>query len=443
MRLLETITPKAVEGLKVMNELTTFRGASITFSLPKELVRVSAEIMFDVWLLPNDGSSWKKILLPRIQVEEGWGFLQLDNLEYANTEYKVKLRIKSKISMDKEEFWSPFNEVEFKTKPTFPALVPETCVNCFNVMDNGNVMVYWTSIKKLYQNADNFFYYIRGYNEENVEIVSQKSQDAFIVLAKELKAETLVLKIFTSNSEGISTSFSEIVIPFNETENKKKMLNIRKEFDGKSYRISWSTLPSIDIKSFTIVWCNQRNELLNQCDGPISFSHTESNSKTFEAYEAKQFGVAPNFKNSSIINGFEWAECTASKPEGELFHQIFIISQPNSILFISSEIGQVHSFWSSVHSNHSVTLHWKVNCVDEAIIMGYQIDYCQLNDSDSSECIDRPAPIYLTPEEDKIDQFQVDSLKVFKSYNFSISLMAVHHIGPSKGPITAKTLEAG
>lgn len=76
--------------------------------------------------------------------------------------------------------------------------------------------------------------------------------------------------------------------------------------------------------------------------------------------------------------------------------------------------------------------------------MGYKIDYCQLNESGFNECINRPDPIYLTPMQDEeIDQFDVNNLKVFKSFNFSITLMAVHHVGSSKGPITAKTLEAG
>jgi hypothetical protein len=89
-------------------------------------------------------------------------------------------------------------------------------------------------------------------------------------------------------------------------------------------------------------------------------------------------------------------------------------------------------------------LQWKVNCVDEAIIMGYKIDYCQLVEGDNSKCIDKPDPIYITPVRDEeIHQFEVDSLKIFKRYNFSIALMAVHHVGFARGPITARTLEAG
>lgn len=316
MRLLEMITPRAVEGLKVMNDLTTFNGASITFTLPKELKNASTEIAFDIRMRTNDSINWKRILSPRIQVEAGWGFFQFGNLEYANTVYRVKLRIKSKISTDTEEFWSPFKEVEFKTSPTIPTKVPQVCTNCFNVMDNGNVVVYWTAIDELHQSADNFMYTIRGYNEFNDNVLSETSHEAFIVISRELRAKILTLKIFSTNEEGISSSFSEVVIPLSAVANKKKMLKIRKEFDGKFYRISWSSSSSSEVENYTILWCNQRNELPNQCDGPINFLQTMSNSHNFEASEATQFAVAPNFKNTSSKYGFEWAECTAAKPEG-------------------------------------------------------------------------------------------------------------------------------
>lgn len=100
--------------------------------------------------------------------------------------------------------------------------------------------------------------------------------------------------------------------------------------------------------------------------------------------------------------------------------------------------------WSTVHTNHSVILHWKINCVDEAIIMGYRIDYCELDESDSSKCMDTPDPVYVTPiQDEELNQFEVENLKIFKRYNFSITLLAVHHAGPPKEPITARTLEAG
>lgn len=307
-----------VEGLKVMKELITHSGAFITFSLPEKLKNASSEMMFDIRLLPDDDANWSKIHEPRLQVDEGLGFYQLDNLAYANTKYRVKLRMKSKAALDADEFWSPFTEASFKTKPTIPVQAPNICANCFNVVDNGNIVVYWTEVKKLYQNANNFSYYILGWDELNNEIISIMSNETSMVIPKEINSEKLLLKIFSTNDEGISKSFSQILLPLFELTSKKKRIKIRKEFNGDSYKVSWNAHLSMEVENYTILWCNQRNELPNQCDGPINFMHTQSNSQTFEASESKQFAIAPNSRNQSIIQGFEWAECTAAKPEGEL-----------------------------------------------------------------------------------------------------------------------------
>ena len=323
MRLLEILTPSAVENLKVMNDLTTHSSSFLTFSLPKELTKIADKILFDVRvkLAVEDSLMWKKIENLRLQMMAGGCYLVIDHLNYTNTAYDVKIRIKSKIADDVNEMWSPFKEISFKTRPTLPHIPPETCANCFNVMDNGNVVVYWLEVSKYYQNAENFSYLVRGWDESGVEVVHVNNlRDASMILSNELSANSLKLKLFSANSEGITENFSELLINLRHVKSHKKILKIRKELIEGEYKVSWKQLERLEIESYTVFWCHQRNELPNQCDGPIKFNHVAPDQTHFslKASESYQFGVAVNHRNRSIVQGFQWAECTAAKPNGEL-----------------------------------------------------------------------------------------------------------------------------
>lgn len=322
MRLMEILTPSAVEDLKVMNDLTTHSSAFMTFSLPKELAKVEKEILFDVRLklADEESAAWKKIENPRLQVKEGEGYLVIDHLEFPNIAYAMKIRMKSKIADDISEMWSPFREISFKTRPTVPKTPPETCINCFNVMDNGNIVIYWMEVSKFYQNADNFSYLVRGVDENGVEVMNNNNlDDTSMVLKSGLSVNNLKLEVFSVNSEGITQNFSQLFINLLQLQLHKKILKIRKELVGGEYKVSWKQLERLEVESYTVFWCHQRNDLPNQCDGSIKFIHVAPNKTEFtlKASESYQFGVAANQRDRSIPQGFQWAECTATKSNGE------------------------------------------------------------------------------------------------------------------------------
>lgn len=324
MKLLATLTPREIEVVNVMESITTHNTALITFTLPGELAKVSQDLMFDVRLklADDDLEEWKEIEHPRLQVPGVNGVLAIDNLRYANTAYKVKLRFKAKAASDIDEMWSPYKEVAFITRPRVPEMAPPSCANCFNVMDNGNIVVYWMEVPKRYQNADGFAYRVRGWDERGNQIINRDFNTTAMELLSDLYAETVTINISSVNSEGSSENSSELVIPLKRLQSKRKLLKIHKEIvkDSSKYEISWKPLTELDVESFTIVWCHQRNELPNQCDGPVNFLHLPSNETrvAMETMLSNQFGVAVNQRNKSIVQGFEWAECMASAMEGEM-----------------------------------------------------------------------------------------------------------------------------
>lgn len=313
---MEILTPRKVEDLKV--GATTHNTSIITFTLPQELKRVSQEMLFDVRLEDEyERDKWKKIEMPRLHVEEARGFLALDSLEFANSNYKVQLKMRAKIAMATDDTWSPLAKVSFTTKPFSPVKVPETCRNCFNVMDNGDIMIYWTAVEKKLQNAANFFYRVQGNDENGREIIHSDLTETSVVLPKNLTVENVRIEIRAVNEMGISRNYSQLFLPLKNFQ-ANKLLNIHKQLIDYEYRISWKLPKDVDVESFTVVSCRQHNELSNQCDGPIAVNHLKP--ETSEYVEAanftKQFGVAVNIRGDFVAQGFEWASCTAAKQSG-------------------------------------------------------------------------------------------------------------------------------
>lgn len=444
--LMEILTPGAISDLRVMESLTTHSSVFLTFDLPKVLENATQELLFDVRLklFDNEASKWQKIANPRLQMKRSEGYLVIDNLDYANTDYTVKIRTKSKRAEDIDEMWSTSKEISVRTSPKLPDTVPKTCDNCFNVMDNGNVIIYWMEVPKLYQNADNFSYLTRGWNENGEETIHENLNQTSLLLHKNSISHSVRFQISSLNSVGVSDKFSQLLVHKADFYSHKKLLKIRKELINSEYKITWKPLEQFDIESFTIVWCRQRNELPNQCDGSINITTLASNTSQFNlhATTSQQLGVAVNMRNKSMLRGIEWAECTSAKSNGELFVVAML-----SIFYwfsFSLEIGQVHSVWSSVYNENAITLHWKLNCVDEPIVMGYNITYCSIDDTSSSMCNETAhSSIIILNENEELNQFEILKLKSYRLYSVTIALMSLNRLGVPITPIFVRTMEGG
>ena len=323
MKLLEILQPKnPVQNLSIMDNLSTHSRAIFTFSLPKELEKASQQMLYDVQqkIFDDKHDDWSKVTSLSLEIRNNEGYLVLDDLDYANTIYNVRIRVKSKFANDDEESWSPYSEISFKTSPKAPEAVPITCPNCFNVMDNGNVFVYWMEVQKRHQNAGNFLYLVRAWNETYDEVITARQNETAMIVPETFPAKSLLIKLFSSNSVGNSTHFSQIYVPLHKNSIKMPILKLRKELVNENYRISWKMLTSLEVESFSVIWCKQQSLLLNQCDGAINIETVPSTTNEFvvDASVTKQFGVAANFKNIEQLHGFVWAECTAAKESGKV-----------------------------------------------------------------------------------------------------------------------------
>lgn len=423
VQILESLVPQKLENVFVRHLKPQI--ISIVLRLPEKLKKAARDLLFDVRLKAKEesDSEWKGLSYTQYEENDGEVVLPLNKLEYANTVYQYKVRVKSKTSQDIEEMWSPYLLKTFKTKPKLPEMTVKVCKNCFNVMDNGNIFLHWMEIPKFYQNGDNFSYFVRMMNDDGKIIHEEHLEKAVLMIPKDVNTSSLTVHIYSSNDVGLSHQYSVAHVPFREKEN---LLNIKKELiDDTGYKLSWKleAIDAIDVASYTVLFCRQRNELQNQCDGSIRYLQLSANEFefTFNASNSYQFGIAAN-RYDGQQTGFQWALCTASKP---------------------NEIGIVRSMWSQYVSESSISLEWKLNCADKDIIYGYNISYCIVADYDSSLCIESPTYEIFYDNHSSRKVYQILSLKPYKQYNISIALISLsERSGAFSAPITIRTLEA-
>lgn len=101
--------------------------------------------------------------------------------------------------------------------------------------------------------------------------------------------------------------------------------------------------------------------------------------------------------------------------------------------------------WSNIISEHSITIQWKLNCVDKAIIAGYNITYgCVNRDFEGDLCNDavRSETVVLLAGEE-LHEYEIKNLRSYMRYNISVALMSIIRLGSPKSPITVRTLEGG
>ncbi|KAG5679709.1 hypothetical protein PVAND_009259 [Polypedilum vanderplanki] len=428
IHLLESLVPRKLEAAFVRvskPQHNSASNASIVFKLPRELEKASRELMFDVHLKAKEESEskWKYLSFSNYEENAGEKYLSLKDLEFANTIYQYKVRIKSKTSQDIDEMWSPYFMKTFKTNPKPPEMIAKVCKNCFNIMDNGNIFLHWMEVSKFYQNGDNFSYLVHILNEEKKILYEERHEKSMLMIPKDINATAVTVHIYSSNDLGLSKHHSIAYIPIIENKN---LLNIKKELiDGIGYKLSWKleAVDAFDVVSYTVLFCRQKNELPNQCDSSIKFIELSSNDFEFvlnTTAHSYQFGVAVNIRGQ--VSGFQWAKCTASKP---------------------NEIGVLRSIWSRFVTEHFILLEWKLNCADKDIVYGYNITYCIIADYDRNLCMENPKHEIILDNHDNRNIYQISSLKPYKQYNISVAMISTsERTGAFSTPITIRTLEA-
>lgn len=321
---LETLTPKRPEELRVFGNILTHNSAIIEFKLPKELQNIPEHLIFDVDVKNDVDREFKPLKSLKLEISKEKIYLGLDELVYSFTNYNVRIRIKSKFTVNIKEMWSKYSSITFQTKARIPDVAPIMCVNCFSITDSGNVYIYWMDLKDYEKNGKNFRYLVLVYNEDDKLILSKnETQKTVLMIGNDVKAKSLYVKVFSANKEGISKKFSAINVTLiqREISSNQKLMKFRKELIDPVYQITWKLQPDMDkeIKDITIFWCHSKNEIPNQCETGVEFETITTDKDIFKlkANSSKNFAIIANFKDPNKISmGMQWAECTAAKSNG-------------------------------------------------------------------------------------------------------------------------------
>lgn len=353
--ILESLTPQKILHLHANNELTTPHSVGLTFDLSKELHYISNKLLFELYLRDEYNVNFEKLVNLSFGIHDnGKVTLELNDLKYANSRYELKIRIKSTDSPFEEEKWSEFANVIFKTSAKIPEVVPKMCDNCFNILDNGKIMLYWTKVKKAYQSGDDFVYVVQVWAGKNL-IKNVETSKTHFLWDEGSTSEKIKVLIYSKNIQGISKNYTQLSLP--REQRPQQQLNIRKELFDNVYKVSWGLLNDSDIKSYTLIWCSQKDERLNQCEDAIEYREFPLHTSTFSlkaASDSFQFGLSANSKYYK--SGFQWAKCTTAKSNGKnldiLVERIGSFQLDSPILFIRN--------WPSQHAedrSNSSTFH--------------------------------------------------------------------------------------
>lgn len=326
IQLLETLLPKQIEHVDVQlpkpQDTAMSNKAFVMFSIPSYIESIAKEMMFEVKIKNEYDDEWERVIFKSYENDTNneQRFLILTNIKFANTIYHLRIRMKTKLAKDTDEMWSNYVEKSFKTHPKLPENIPSVCNNCFNVMESGNIYLYWTEVPKSYQNGDNFLYLLRIFNGKTNELLNETfSTKTSLMISNRIsyKVPHLMVHIFSSNHVGLSKKYASVNVYGNKSKN---FVRIKKEWIDKNigYKLSWRPYDNIvDIDNYTIMWCHQASELPNKCDGSIIFLDQNETEFYLNTTLSHQFGVAINTKDGKA-RGIQWAKCTSSKPDGTI-----------------------------------------------------------------------------------------------------------------------------
>lgn len=350
----------------------------------------------------------------------------LKNLKYAHAWYEVrisaKVAIKDKLLDTLPDLWSNFSSIYFTTASRIPDDPPRTDIGAFSVNDYGHVYLYFVGLPLSKHNGKDLQYVFKEMSRPELK----PTQIMYEAKFEDVHAtDDLTFAIYSMNSEGPSKLASHLRVP---PRHKRCPMptHIKKiKSDSQTYDFSWQ--PPVDglteycpeITSYTVFWCNSKNDSPNSCGGYISFERVNSNEFHFErkSNATLNFAVSANSYNSS--SGMIWTKCTA---------------------LAGNDLSKLTSIHVSTYTASSIEFRWELQCIEQSIIRGYVLNYCPVDDErDPDECIEPNRTIEINRE---TKGYNLTDLLPYTTYKTQIQMISGNSSGPPSDAIVKRTLEA-
>lgn len=401
----------------------TSRSALLHWSISYKLQTFKRDFVYEIKILSMyDNKKWKMMDVSRISRKLTNYSLPLDSLEFADTRYDVRIRMRTATAEDTEEMWSNYSSCLFNTLPRRPDNPPEVAIGGFEINAYNDVFVYWKEIPKSKHNSATGFHYKPNLKRNELSsspplVVGRNGST--MIQYKNVTDGNYTFVILSSNSEGDSLKSSKLFIPSKEYRVAKPVITKLLSDSGK-YTLSWKAASKHNdkITSYTVFWCNSSSNSPNDCNGSIDFDYVDGDKDSYELNNVSStlnFAVAANV--GEISSGMVWASCTATQ---------------------KTDIGKLKTIWIPAMQSTYIDLEWKLECGDSAIVEGYSIIYCPINLPRAQSCKE---PEKIVNETEKTSH-RIEGLKPYVTYKIQIAMYSKTRIGPRSDPLFNTTLEA-
>lgn len=342
----------------------------------------------------------------------------MGNLSYAYDWYDMRLAAKVDTAEDTPEMWSSFANYTFQTKARIPDNPPQTDIGSFSINDHGHVFIYWRELPVPRSNGPDLHY--------EITLLNNRSLTANKVISTMAKYEnldgkyngSLEFSILSVNDVGSSKYPSSLRIP-TATKRLPPPQNIKKFLHNQVYNLTW--MPPRDssaVTSYTVFWCNSTDEQSGQCTSSIDFERVDKNLYNFmRPFNGTTLNFAVSANSPSSSSGMVWSKCTAL---------------PNS------DIGKLEKIWIKELQSTYMVFEWMLSCIDHAILKGFRITYCPINDPKLQDCRTDAESIEIMGER---NGFNLTDLKPYTTYKTYIQMFSAHSRGPNSDNLVNTTME--
>ncbi|XP_055630613.1 cytokine receptor-like [Toxorhynchites rutilus septentrionalis] len=415
------VIPEAPSECQANN--ITSNSAILHWTISYKLQTFKRDFIFQVKILSSfDNKSWKPVSTDAISKSVTNYTLPIENLEYADARYDVRVRMRTLTAENIEEMWSNYSSCLFNTLPRRPDEPPKTAIGGFEINVYNDIFVYWREIPRSKHNSVNGFRYkITDIRRNGIPIsnVTEGRNGSTMVQFRNMTDGNYTFVIRSSNSEGDSLESSTLFIPSKDYRLPKPEI-IKLLSDSGRYLLSWKANPehASKITSYTIFWCNSSSNSPNDCNGSISFDYVNGTANSYELNNVSStlnFAVAAN--SGKMSSGMVWASCTATQ---------------------KNDIGKLKTIWIPAMQSTYIDLEWKLECGDSAIVEGYNIIYCPINSPRDQSCRTPEKSLNITGT----TSHRISELKPYVTYKIQVAMYSRTRIGPRSEPLFNTTLEA-
>lgn len=390
-----------------------------------------SEFVFSVSVRPEYEREWKNFTIgPVSGTKNAKGdrkhvSIQLKDLQYAHAWYELKIAAKVAIK-DKQlntlpDLWSNFSSTSFVTASRIPDDPPRTDIGAFSVNDYGHVYLYFEGLPLSKHNGNDLKYAFTEMSRPGLK----PTQITYEAKFEDVRStDDLEFAIHSVNSEGSSKLASHLRVP---PKNKRCPMptQIKKiKLDSQTYDFSWqppvgnATDDCPRITSYTVFWCNSKNDSPNSCGSYISFERVNSDVFHFqrESNASLNFAVAANSDTSS--SGMAWTKCTA---------------------LAGNDLSKLTSIHVSTYTSASIEFRWELQCIEQSIIHGYVLQVCPVDEHNIDVCIGSNRTIEINRE---MKGYNLTDLDPYTTYKTQIQMISGNASGPPSDAIVKRTLQA-